>query len=82
MSWIQHNGMGCPVPWRTIVETIDPCGEKHTGRADDQMNVCEYGNSWIWEDEAPSDCEISAFRIIAAKPVEKQLAYTREPKDG
>ncbi len=71
--------MGCLVPWHTIVETIDPSGEKHTGRADDQMNVCEYGNSWNWEDEAPSGYEISAYRIIVAKPVEKQLAYTGEP---
>lgn len=79
--WVKHNGLGCPVPWETIVETEDPTGERHTGRADDPMNVCENGNSWIWEGETPSSFEISRYRLvhpIEAKCVGKTLALMEQ----
>lgn len=62
--WIRHNGLGCPVPWDTIVETEDLRGERHVGRADDPMNIDEFGNSWVWEDEQPQCFEITFYRIV------------------
>jgi len=74
MPWITHNGLGCPVPFDTIVETEDPTNERHIGPAGDPMNVDEYGNSWIWEEEEPRSWEISRYRIMQPESETRELA--------
>lgn len=64
MRWIDHNGLGCPVSFATIVETQDPTGERHIGPAGCAMNVCEHGNSWVWESEIPESYEIVRYRVM------------------
>lgn len=74
MSWVEHHGLGCPVPYSTIVETEDPTGERHVGAAGDPMNVDENGNSWIWEEEEPRSWEISRYRVLAPESLDRELA--------
>jgi hypothetical protein len=73
MSWINHHGLGCPVPFYTIVETEDPTGERHVGQAGDQMNIDENGSSWIWEEEEPKSWEISRYRVLDRKGLDRVL---------
>ena len=63
-SWIKHNGLGCPVPGATIVKTEDLSGERHISRADDEINICKVGSSWIWRDELPACYEITFYRVV------------------
>ena len=77
MSWIDHHGLGCPVPFDTTVETVDPTGERHIGAAGDPMNVDENGNSWVWAGEEPESYEITRYRIIKETAAPREVALAQ-----
>lgn len=61
--WIEHDGKGMPCHPKEITHTIDRYGEEWIAEAGAEINVCQYGSSWVWEDYDPLGCEIIRYRI-------------------